>query len=152
MAGLLFGVGLFGEVLSIPAGIDGSIGLCVGMLAGLLVYAQWSKALTVWRYRKTLMARGVPLDIALCWDLSAGEIVYQVGDITTRAPWRAVTEIFHEKGWWIVMVQGTPLFAADRLFADAAAQRAFVAEVLSHVSEDARARSEKAVKFVGSPR
>jgi hypothetical protein len=150
MSVLIFGMGLLGTVLSIPARMDGNVGLIIGMIGGLLIYTQWSKPLTVWRFRKTLMARGVPLDVALSWDLSGDEIVYRIGDIVTHAPWRAVTEIFHEKGWWIVMAQGTPLFAADRLFADAAAQRAFVAEILSHMSEEARGRSGEAVKFVSS--
>ena len=148
MFSLLGGVGLIGVLLAIPAKVDGGTGLTIGMIGGLLIYMRWSKILTVWRCRKTLMARGVPADLAVRWDVTDQSVRYQVGDVTTEAAWRAVTEIFHDKGWWIVMAQGTPMFAADRFFADDAAQRAFVAEVLSHLSDEARTRSAAAVKFV----
>ena len=141
-------MGLVGIALSIPAKANAGLGLFIGMMAGLVIYNRWSKVLIVWRYRKTLMARGVPPEVAIRWELTPEEIVYQAGALTTRAPWRAVSEIFPEKGWWIVMAQGTALFAADRFFADDVARRAFVADVLSHLSEEAKARSASAVKFV----
>jgi hypothetical protein len=148
---LMFGVGLVGIILSIPAKIDANTGLLIGMFGGLFIYVRWSKIFTVWRYRKTLMGQGVPLEVGVRWDLDGEGVRYQIGDITTEAPWRAVSEIFHERGWWIVMAQGTPMFAAERYFADTAAQRAFVGEVLSHLSDEARARSAPAVRFVEAP-
>lgn len=148
MVALVGVVGLIGVVLSIPAGLDSGTGFGIGMIGGLFIYARWAKLLTVWRCRKTVTGQGVPLDLPVRWELTEDDIAYQIGGLVSRAPWRAVSEIFHDKGWWIVMVQGTPWFAADRFFADEAAQRAFVAEVLSHLTEDALARSAAAVKFV----
>jgi hypothetical protein len=145
---MIFGVGQLGVLLSIPAGLDGGTGLAIGMIGGLVIYARWSKLLIVWRCRKTLTGQGVPLDLPVRWELTEDDVAYQIGDLVSRAPWRAVSEIFHDKGWWIVMVQGTPWFAADRFFADEAAQRAFVSEVLSHLSDEARTRSAAAVQFV----
>jgi hypothetical protein len=147
----LFGVGGLGVGLSYVAGIDLLIGWCIGALAGALMYYRLSKVLSLWRFRKTLTGKGVPLDIAIRLEATPEAFCYEIGDIASRAKWQAVTEVFQEKGWLIFMVQGNPWFAADRFFATDADKRAFLGEALSYMSAEARARSAAAVKFAAQP-
>jgi len=144
---LVAGVGTLGMWLSAIADLPLVIGWLVGACGGGFAYVRLCKVLAVWRCRKTLTGKGVPLDLPVRLEVSPDAFTYAIGDVVSTARWAAVTEIFFDKGWWIFMVQGSPWFAADRFFANDADKRAFLREALSHISEDARARSPAAVTF-----
>jgi hypothetical protein len=146
---LVLGLGFFGLWLSNVADINPTIGWLAGALTGMLLYSRWSKLLLLWRFRRTQAAKGVPLDVDIAVEITDEAIVYRIGDLTTHAKWRAVTEVFPEKGWWIVMAQSSSMFIADRFFANEDDKRAFLRELMLHVSDDARARSPEAVKVAG---
>lgn len=119
------------------------VAVCVAMPA----YFYVARKLGVWRFRKQLTGKGLPLDMPVHLTLSPDLLSYELADVQQRAKWNAVSELFFTKGYWIFLVQATPWFAPKRLFADEAAERLFVQEALSHMTEAARARSPQAVKF-----
>lgn len=141
------GMGLLGLWLSSLAKLNLLIGWLAGAFVGGLAYQRLSKALTVWRCRQTLTGKGVPLDLPVRLEISPDTFTYAVGDVVSTAKWAAVTEVFYDKGWWIFLVQANPWFAAERFFANDDDRRAFLAEALAHMSDDARARSPAAVRI-----
>jgi hypothetical protein len=74
-------------------------------------------------------------------------LVYDLGDIHQTAKWKAVTEVFRIRDYWIVIAQATPFFAPRRFFASEAAERGFIAQVLAHMTPEARDRSAGAADF-----
>ena len=118
-----------------------------GLMAGLLVNAFAMRRLSVLRFRKKLTDKGVPLDMPVRMEVAADGLVYELAGVHHRAPWPVVSELFAAKGYWIFMVVASPWFAPKRLFANEAAERAFVRAALAHMSDEARARSVKAAKF-----
>jgi len=150
MLSLVVSLGLAGGFLAWTLAADPGFGWIVGAVCGGVAYLRLCRVFGVWRFRKTLTSVGVPLDLPTRFEITPDAFVHEIGDVITHAKWSAVNEVFHNKGWWIFMVQSDPWFAPDRFFADDAAKRAFLREVLSHMSEAARARSGDAVKFVGT--
>lgn len=141
------GLGVLGLWLSSLAKLNLVIGWLVGVFAGGIAYQRLSKALTVWRCRRTLTGKGVPLDLPVRLEILPETFTYAFGDVVSTAKWSAVTEVFFDKGWWIFLVQANPWFAAERFFASDDDRRAFLAEALAHMSEEARARSPAAVRI-----
>ena len=142
LIGLAVGGGLAGVIvarfLGTPEPIDG---FAPGVMVGALAYLFVARRLTTLGMRRTLLSRGLSTDFPLRLKVTDAELVYQLGDIRQTAQWRAVTEIVRIREYWIVIAQATPFFAPRRFFADIAAERRFVADVLAHMTPEARARS-----------
>lgn len=79
--------------------------------------------------------------------LTPESLVSYDGDRRTIAKWSAVDALYRCGDHWAFIIQAQPDFVDARQFEDAAAERAFIAEALSHMSDAARARSRDAVKF-----
>jgi len=149
MLAMVVSFGLVGGFLAWTRSADPSFGWIIGAVCGGVAYLRLCRVFTVSRFRKTLTGMGVALDLPTRFEITPDAFVHAIGDVITHAKWSAVTEVFHNKGWWIFMVQSDPWFAPDRFFASDAEARAFLREALSHMSEEARGRSSDAVKFGG---
>jgi hypothetical protein len=122
----------------------------VTMVAMLVVAAPAAVAYFVWR-RRTIEALWRDRGVASPWAMSyvadeSGFTIRQPGQVTKIA-WDAVTEVAPAPTHWIFFANllGHPM--PRKFFADAAAERAFIAEVVSHLSAEARARSPEAIAF-----
>ncbi len=79
-------------------------------------------------------------------------MLFAVGEVTTRFPWTEVSEITPSRTRWVVVAHYSAWGIPRRFFQDVPAERAFVADVLSRLSPEARARSDEAAAFAGGAR
>ena len=127
--------------------VDAATGLFIGWVVGIVAYVFFCRPLAVALFRKRMVSRGLPLDLPLHMEIAPEALVYELGAVRHTAQWSAVTELFSKGGYWIFLVQTTPYFAPKRFFADAAQEKAFVRDALSHMSEAARGNSADATAF-----
>ena len=116
---------------------------------GALLATRLLRGWMVAYYRRQLTKRGVSNPLPWRFEINDGVVLWLIGDLESRAPAKAVSEVFPVGPYWALLVQGTPVFVARRNFADDAAQRAFLSELLAVMTPDARGRSQAAVRFVG---
>lgn len=95
----------------------------------------------------TLEERGISGLIPWTTTLSPEAMIADDGDVRRIIKWRAVSELFPFRDYWIFVVQTGCDIVDRRSFANADAEREFIAEALSHMSEAARVRSKDAVNF-----
>ncbi len=153
-AGFL-GVGLFAMWAAAALGSMQTDGDALGrggvtMVAMLVVAAPAAVAYFVWR-RRTIEALWRERGVVSPWTMSyvadeGGFTIRQPGQ-ETRIAWDAVTEVAPAPTHWIFFANllGHPM--PRKFFADATAERAFIAEVVRHLSAEARARSPEAIAF-----
>jgi hypothetical protein len=67
----------------------------------------------------------------------------------TKIAWQAVSEIFPARRHWLFLANSAAHCVPKHCFADAAAERAFIAAAVAQLSDTARARSPEAVAFAG---
>jgi hypothetical protein len=118
-----------------------------GVCIGLICYRLFGRKVVLWRFRRQTTSKGIPLDMPVCMTVSPDSLSYELADVAQRAKWTAVSELFWASGYWVFLVQVTPWYAPMRLFKDKDAERAFVREALSYMSDAARERSPDAVAF-----
>jgi hypothetical protein len=147
MFALWIGGGVIGGVTGWAIHGNLTVAVCLGAAAGLLSHRPLAKRLAIALFRQRLTGAGTPLDMPAAMTITPEALIYTVSDVEKRGAWRAVSEIFYAKGYWIFMVQSEPWFAPDHFFASEADKRAFLREALSHVNEEARARSGDARLF-----
>jgi hypothetical protein len=122
-------------------------GYLVGFLLGCAVWRPLYMKWCVSGYRRRFAERGQSRELPLSLEIEPTVLRYTLGGVEQRAQWSAVTDLIRVPGYWVFIVQADAYFAADRFFANTDAQRAFVAEALSHMTEAARARSADAEAF-----
>lgn len=148
---VMFGLWIGGAVIGWAVGralhFDVILAICIGALVGLFSYSSVCKRLVVWRVRQRLTGTGTPLDMPATLRVTPEALIYEIADIEKRGRWVAVSELFRAKGYWIFMVQSEPWFAPDHFFKSDTDKRAFLREALSHMTEEAVARSKEAVRF-----
>lgn len=98
-------------------------------------------------YRRRWKLAGQPLDLPMSLAIEDVALVSQVAGVKRTIAWHAISELFRSHGYWVFIVQGEGIFAPQRLFDSADAQKSFVAAALSRMSAEARARSLSAVEF-----
>lgn len=145
LVAVLAGAGSFAGANLWPS--DAQLGTIVGGLAGVLVYYALSRRMTQARFRARMVEKGFAPELPLSMEIAPDALHYRIGDVRQTASWSAVSELFHNRQYWIFLVQSSPWFAPQRFFADTDAERAFIAEALSRMSEAARSRSAEAVAF-----
>ncbi len=149
-----FGVFFFADLVQTWVNFD--IGLPYWIVILCVVYPAFIfvvRKFSIWRFRKRLTGKGTPLDMPVHMTVSPDSLSYELADVQQRAKWSAVSELFLAKGYWIFLVQSSPWFAPKRLFSDEGAERAFLRDALSNMTDAARARSPDAVTFAqaGNP-
>jgi hypothetical protein len=148
MFALWIGGGVAGWAIGRALHGDLIIAICIGAVAGLLCHRPLAKRLVIARFRRRLTGTGTPLDMPATMTITPDALICTVADIEKRANWRAVSEVFYAKGYWIFMVQSEPWFAPDHFFASDDEKRVFLSEALVQMGAEARGRSAAAVKFV----
>jgi hypothetical protein len=121
----------------------GFFGIALGSMSYLFV----GRRLILRRFRAELQRRHNTTEFALRLELTPEHIVYEIGGLTQIARWSAVDELFPSHGYWLFSVQSSAFFAPKRLFTEEAEEVRFVAEALSHMLPEARARSVEASRF-----
>lgn len=119
------------------------------LVPGFLLAIRFVRGWMVGHFRKQLTRRGVSNPLPWRFEISGDTVIWLTGDLESRAPATAISEVFPVGPYWVLLVQGTPVFVARRNFADDAAQRAFLAALLAVMTPDARDRSKAAVQLAG---
>lgn len=134
------------EQLPLPEGLQSLIGLAAMLVyAGLaLVFLWW------WRRRmaiRTLVARGVPKGLQTTFAIAPDAMVVTTEIAETRLKWTGVSEVIRTKQHWLI-VSGSLGYSLPRRFFDTPElEQAFIGEVVSHLGEEALARSRKAISL-----
>lgn len=121
-------------------------GVVLGWFAWRPIFLKWC----VGRFRRRFAARGHALELPMSLVIEPDALVHSVGAVEQRARWSAVTELFPVRGYWVFVVQASTIWAPDRFFPDEPARRAFIAEALAHMSNEARKRSAKAEAYASA--
>ncbi|WP_235524908.1 YcxB family protein [Caulobacter sp. Root1455] len=117
------------------------VGLGVGLVA-----IQWLVGPSM---RKALAARGQPYEQSLTLRVTAEALVYDLADLTLTARWPCVTDLYQTRKYWVFLVQSSAMVLPRRFFTTPDAERDFIAEAASRMTEAARARSPDATRLVG---
>jgi len=119
-------------------------------LFGLLgiVLVTWAYSHAVRRKLLREFARaGIPLEIEGLYEILPEGLRLTTDRIQIFPRWEAVDTIERVGAGWTLSADQLTFFLPAESFADEDTQRAFVAAILSHMTEPARARSRKAVEF-----
>jgi hypothetical protein len=145
---LLLGLVLAGA--AVGAIVSRGPGMAIGVACGFVAYWSIASRFAQTRFRRQLVARGLPSDIPVSLTIAPDALTYDVADVRHIAKWSAVTEVFPNRGYWLFMVHSAVWTLPRRLFADSAAERAFIATALGRMSEAARDRSTAARAFISA--
>jgi hypothetical protein len=145
VSALVLGGTILGFFLWVP---NPMLGALVGGFSGVVLQYPayrwaWGRA-----WRKALQARYYDYAFPIAAELTQEALIYEIGDERRVTKWRAVTDLFWNNGYWILIAQCRSYLIPQAAFADPSNERAFISEALSYMSEEARARSAGAVAFV----
>lgn len=148
LIGLMAAGAVLGETIAPRLGLaSGGIGVWIGLFVAALIYTLFGRKFVVWRFRKRLADRAIPMDMPLIMEITADALSYKVGDVEQKAKWGVVTEIFRSYGYWIFMVQASAWFAPEHFFANSDEEKLFLKAALRYMSDGARTRSSDATAF-----
>jgi hypothetical protein len=128
----------FAAVISVEAAI-------LGLGLGLVVV----QALVGPSTKKSLSSRGQSHEQPLALRITPEALVYDLGDLTMTARWPCVTDIYRTRRHWVFLVQTSAFVLPRRFFATPQAERRFIFEAMSRMSDEARARSPDAAGVIG---
>jgi len=141
--GIPMGAWLSGSWMAAGLSVEFAI---VGLLVGLgIVHAVAGPSI-----RKALAERGQAFEQTLTFRLTPDALAYDLGDLTMTARWACVTDLFRTPKHWVFLVQSSAMVIPRRFFPTPEAERNFIAEALSRMTEPARARSPEALRLTGS--
>jgi hypothetical protein len=100
--------------------------LIVVMFPAGLLAIRVTRGWMVSYFRKQLTRRGVSNPLSWRFEIAGETVIWLTGDLESRAPAKAISEVFPVGPYWVLLIQGTPVFVARRNFADEASQRAFL--------------------------
>ena len=137
------GVSLAHGSNALANGAIAALMMVVWGLAATIGYGQWR----MWTVSRIWLSRGMtnPFPMSYVAD-EAGLTVRQPGQ-ETHVAWSVVTEVAPARKHWLLMANMDAYAVPRAFFADAAAERAFVAEAVRHLTAAARARSPEAIAF-----
>jgi hypothetical protein len=99
--------------------------------------------------RRALTERGQAYEQSLTLRLTPEALVYDLADLTMTARWPCVTDLYQTRKYWVFLVQSSAMVLPRRFFATPEAERDFIVEATSRMTEAARARSPEATRLVG---
>jgi hypothetical protein len=117
------------------------VGLGVGLVA-----IQWLSGPLM---RRALAERGQSHEQPLTLRLTSETLIYELADLTMTARWSSVTDLYQTRKSWVFLVQGSAMVLPRRFFTTPEAERDFIVEAASRMTEAARARSPDATKVIG---
>ena len=125
-------------------------GVALGLMA--LYVLPLTIAYGGWRERamkRIWLARGERDPLPMQWIVDeTGFTVIQPAQ-ETKIAWDGVSEIIPHRKHWLIVANMAAHCVPRRAFADAAAERAFIAAAVAQLSQAARARSPEAMAFAG---
>ena len=142
VVGIPLGAWASGSWFSAMVSVEFALG---GLLLGVFM-VQWLAGPAM---RKALAQRGQRYEQSLTLRLTPEALVYDLADLTMTANWVCVTDLYRTSKYWVFLVQSSAMVLPRRFFASTEAEREFIAEVMSRMSEAARARSPDAVAVIG---
>ena len=116
----------------------------VGLGVGLLVV----QILADPSMRKALAKRGQAYEQSLTLRLTPEALVYDLADVTMTARWPCVTDLYQTRKYWVFLVQSSAMVLPRRFFTTPQAERDFIAEAMSRMTDAARARSPDATRVI----
>jgi len=143
VVGLPVGVWAGGSWIAATMSIEFGI---VGLMVGLVIV----RLLSGPSLRKALAARGQAHELPLTLRLTPQALVYELPDLITTARWPCVTDLYRTRKHWVFLAQNSVLVLPRRFFATAEAERAFIVEAASRMTDAARARSPDATRMTGA--
>jgi hypothetical protein len=99
--------------------------------------------------RKALAERGQAYEQSLVFRLTPDALVYDLADVTMTARWPCVTDLYQTRKYWVFLVQSSAMVLPRRFFTTPEAERDFIVEATSRMTDAARARSPDATRIVG---
>lgn len=117
----------------------------IGLGLGLLVIQRLAGP----SMRRALAERGQAYERTLTLRLTPEILVYDLADLTMTARWSCVTDLYRTRKYWVFLVQSSAMVLPRRFFASPEAERAFIVEALSRMTDAARARSPDAARLAG---
>lgn len=115
------------------------IGLGVGV--GII---QWIAGPSM---RKALAERGIAYEQSLTLRITPEALVYDLADLKMTARWACVTDLYRTRKHWVFLVQSSAMVLPRRFFATREAERDFIIEAMSCMTDSARARSPDASRI-----
>jgi len=91
--------------------------------------------------RKALAERGQAYEQPLTLRLTPEALVYDLADLTMTARWPCVTDLYRTRKYWVFLVQSSAMVLPRRFFTTPEAERDFIVEARSLMTDAARARS-----------
>lgn len=98
--------------------------------------------------RKALAERAVEYEQPLTLRLTPDAIVYDLADLTMTARWRCVTDLYQTRKYWVFLVQSSAMVLPRRFFETPDAEREFIIEATSRMTDAARLRSADAIRII----
>lgn len=98
--------------------------------------------------RKALAERAVSYEQPLTLRLTPDAIVYDLADLTMTARWRCVTDLYQTRKYWVFLVQSSAMVLPRRFFTTPDAEREFIIEATSRMTDAARLRSADAIRII----
>lgn len=141
--GIPFGAWATGSWLAATISVELAI---VGIGVGMVIVQRLAGP----SMRKALAERGQANEQALTLRLTAEALVYDLAGLTLNAHWSCVTDLYQTRKYWVFLVQSSAMVLPRRFFKTPEAERDFIAEAMSRMTDAARARSPDATKFVGN--
>ncbi len=116
----------------------------MGLGVGLLIIQKLAGPLM----RRALAEREIAYEQPLTFRLTPDALVYDLADLTMTARWLCVTDLYQTRKYWVFLVQSSAMVLPRRFFATKEAERGFIVEAMSRMTDAARARSQDAARFV----
>ena len=140
--GVPFGTWASGSWLNALIAIEFAIG---GLVLGAFI-VQWLAGPAM---RKALAQRGQKHELPLTFRLTPEALVYDLTDVTMTAVWPCVTDLYRTGKYWVFLVQSSAMVLPRRFFTTPEAEREFIAEAMSRMTDAARNRSPDAIRTIG---
>ena len=118
----------------------------IGLAVGVLIIQRLAGP----SLRKVLAERGQAYEQTLTLRLTSEAVVYELADLTMTAKWPCVTDLYQTRKYWVFLVQSSAMVIPRRFFATPEAERDFIFEATSRITDAARARSPDAVRVSAS--
>lgn len=123
-------------------------GLVTSAIVAGMVSTRLSRAYAVRIARRELARRGLRTPVANRFEITPEGFRSLTGSVETRAPWTAVSDLFPVGPYWVVIADAWPFYMPKRFFSSGAEEKQFLASMLDNMTEDARARSAAAARFI----
>lgn len=100
--------------------------------------------------RRELAKRGLRNPVPNRFEATPDGFLSLTGTVESRAPWTAVSDLFPVGPYWVVIADAWPFYMPKRFFPSVEEEKRFLGLMFAHMSEEARARSDAAARFVAS--